>query len=126
MHLNVPLREPLAPIPDDGLDPADWEGRPAGEPWLRMATEPPMAVRAFRNLVDQVRSAPRGVLVCGGGGEPVAAAAAAFAEATGWPILADPLSGVRYGPHARSSVIAHYDVLLRAEHWAAAHVPELV
>src|SRR3954467_7193484 len=33
VHLNFPLREPLAPRPEAGLDPADWEGRPDGRPW---------------------------------------------------------------------------------------------
>jgi 2-succinyl-5-enolpyruvyl-6-hydroxy-3-cyclohexene-1-carboxylate synthase len=33
---------------------------------------------------------------------------------------------VRCGPHDRSHVVAHYDVLLRSEAWAAAHRPELV
>src|SRR4051795_9450020 len=32
VHLNWPLREPLAPRPEQ-LDPADWEGRPGGTPW---------------------------------------------------------------------------------------------
>ena len=59
---------------------------------------------------------PRGVIVCGGGvradlREP----AARLAAALGWPLLADPTSGVRCGPHDRSHVVAHYDVLLRAE-----------
>src|SRR3954452_8474286 len=34
VHLNWPLREPLAPRPEE-LDPADWEGRPDGQPWTR-------------------------------------------------------------------------------------------
>src|SRR3954469_4171739 len=33
VHLNFPLREPLAPRPEAGLDPADWEGRDDGRPW---------------------------------------------------------------------------------------------
>ena len=45
---------------------------------------------------------------------------------TGWPLLAEPTSGVRCGEHDRSHVVAHYDVLLRAEEFASAHRPELV
>ncbi len=39
VHLNFPLREPLAPTPED-LDPADWEGRPDGRPWLVVSDAP--------------------------------------------------------------------------------------
>ena len=66
----------------------------------------------------------RGVLVAGrnerDGG--LAAAAARFAQAAGWPLLADPLSGARRGDAA----VAHYDALLRDERFAAAHEPDLV
>jgi 2-succinyl-5-enolpyruvyl-6-hydroxy-3-cyclohexene-1-carboxylate synthase len=65
----------------------------------------------------------RGVIVAGqGAAEPVVSLAAA----TGWPVVADPLSGLRCGSHDRSHVIAHYDVLLRSAAWAGAHQPDLV
>src|SRR5688572_30012400 len=35
VHLNFPLREPLAPEPEE-LDPADWEGRAEGRPWTEL------------------------------------------------------------------------------------------
>jgi 2-succinyl-5-enolpyruvyl-6-hydroxy-3-cyclohexene-1-carboxylate synthase len=41
-------------------------------------------------------------------------------------VLADATSGVRFGPHDRSHVIAHYDVLLRSQEWTAEHRPGLV
>ena len=43
----------------------------------------------------------------------LAAAATALSAASGYPILADPLSGVRFGPHDRSGVIDAYDPFLR-------------
>jgi 2-succinyl-5-enolpyruvyl-6-hydroxy-3-cyclohexene-1-carboxylate synthase len=46
----------------------------------------------------------------------------AFAAASGWPVLADPLSGARRGPAA----ISTYDGLVRAPRFAAAHRPSLV
>ena len=66
------------------------------------------------------------MLVCGPG-TPLAAVEpiTALAAATGWPILAEPTSGLRCGAHDRSQVIAHYDVLLRDEGWADAHLPRL-
>ncbi len=58
--------------------------------------------------------------------EDVAEPAARLAAAAGWPLLAEPTSGVRCGPHDRSHVVAHYDVLLRAGRFADAHAPGLV
>src|SRR3954463_1678898 len=34
VHLNFPLREPLAPRPED-MNAADWQGREDGGPWTR-------------------------------------------------------------------------------------------
>src|SRR5581483_8976371 len=59
-------------------------------------------------------------------GYDVAASAARLAAATGWPLLAEPTSGVRCGPHDRSHVIAHYDVLLRSERFVEDHRADLV
>ena len=64
--------------------------------------------------------------MCGPGHEDVADAASRVAHETGWPVLAEPTSGVRCGAHDRSHVVAHYDVLLRVEEFAATNAPGLV
>jgi 2-succinyl-5-enolpyruvyl-6-hydroxy-3-cyclohexene-1-carboxylate synthase len=121
VHLNFPLREPLAPRPEE-LDPADWAGRDGSQPWIQV-WEP--AASAAAGLATDIAHT-RGVLVCGpgtplGAVEPIAA----LAEATGWAILAEPTSGLRCGAHDRSHVVAHYDVLLRDERWAEEHLPRI-
>ena len=35
VHLNFPLREPLAPVQEE-LDPSDWQGRADGRPWTEV------------------------------------------------------------------------------------------
>jgi 2-succinyl-5-enolpyruvyl-6-hydroxy-3-cyclohexene-1-carboxylate synthase len=117
VHLNFPLREPLAPV-EEQLDLADWEGRPSGVPWVTRVESP----RAATSPVEPPPSG-RTVLVAGAGAPaPFLASAAARLR---WPLLADALSGLRCGSHDRSAVVAHYDVLLRAERFAGEQRPEL-
>ncbi len=42
------------------------------------------------------------------------------------PILAEPTSQLRCGPHDRSHVVTAYDLLLRDEHFANSVAPDLV
>src|SRR5688500_3020664 len=121
VHLNFPLREPLVP-PDDV--PVAAGGRSGGAHWTADA---PADLRphahALEELVALVDARPRGVIVAGRweGGSTLGLAAAGLSETTGYPVLADPLSGARL-----PGSVAHYDALLRDEAWAAERRPELV
>ncbi len=127
VHLNFPLREPLAPEnASDGLDPTDWTGRRDGSPWTevrRHASAPHSD--DIHAVAERIAAEPRGLIVCGPNAEPVADAAAHLAAEAGWPLFAEPTSGTRCGDHDRSHVIAHYDVLLRIEEFVAASAPGL-
>jgi len=147
VHLNLPLREPLAPVAEE-LDLADWQGRDDGLPWveLREHSSAPDA-DDVQVLAERIASAPRGVIVCGGAsggqasaddadgaastagspvaGDQLAESVARLAHVTGWPVLAEPTSGLRCGEHDRSHVAAHYDVVLRDMPVAAAMRPQL-
>ena len=119
VHLNVAFAEPLVPREPGATAP----GRPGGAPWTASLALPrPPDPAEVAELAARVREAPRGLLVAGWGAPPAPAAVDAFAAAAGWPVLADPLSGARRGPHAVST----YDALLRAPGFAAAHRPDLV
>ena len=118
VHLNFPLREPL--VTDEPL-PADDSGRPDKAPHVR---RPPVRVSSDAQLHKLVEASKRGVVIAGRHERTTSLgqAAAAFCEAAGWPLLADPLSGARRGDAA----IAHYDALLRDETFAAEMNPDLV
>jgi 2-succinyl-5-enolpyruvyl-6-hydroxy-3-cyclohexene-1-carboxylate synthase len=121
VHLNFPLREPLAPRTEGGLEPADWEGREGGRPWTA-------AVQAERGArAAAIGSVARGLIVCGGGAGSLAIDALHLGRRLRWPVLAEPTSGVRWGSDSENttSVIAHYDLLLRSERFAAER-PDLV
>ena len=131
VHLNLPWREPLAPVQVQGAvtatDPLGLEGR--GEQPLNAATRISQAPTDF--LLDEVaghlRSARSGVIVAGRQLDPdLREPLARLAKATGFPILADPTSQLRCGPHDRSRVVASYDLLLRDERFAESMAPDLV
>jgi 2-succinyl-5-enolpyruvyl-6-hydroxy-3-cyclohexene-1-carboxylate synthase len=126
VHLNFPLREPLAPSPE-ALDPSDWGGRPDGRPWTEVR-EHGSAPHSddVHTVAERIAAEPRGLIVCGPTTERIADAAAGLAAQAGWPLLAEPTSGLRCGDHDRAHVVAHYDLLLRVEQFAAANTPALV
>lgn len=126
VHLNLPLREPLAPVREE-LDAEAWQGRLDGRPWVdARAGRPAPAGADVAALADRAAGTPRGAIVCGELSADVTEPVTRLAAATGWPILAEPTSGLRCGGHDRSHVIAHYDALLRSERFAAAQRPDLV
>jgi 2-succinyl-5-enolpyruvyl-6-hydroxy-3-cyclohexene-1-carboxylate synthase len=120
VHLNFPLREPLAPRPEE-LEPSDWEGRPDGQPWTQSNEG------LLLGGVDLSAAPLRGLIVCGGDAASYAPAAVRLAQALGWPVLAEPTSGGRWGRDSTgaTNVIAHYDLLVRSKAFAAER-PELV
>jgi 2-succinyl-5-enolpyruvyl-6-hydroxy-3-cyclohexene-1-carboxylate synthase len=134
VHLNFPLREPL--VSDEPLPP-DATARRRGLPYV--ARSPVFVTDTGADggchdgdehgarLRELVTGSRLGVVVAGryerrdreiGLGR----AAAAFCEASGWPLLADPMSGARRG----AAAVAHYDALLRDAGFADAHLPDLV
>jgi 2-succinyl-5-enolpyruvyl-6-hydroxy-3-cyclohexene-1-carboxylate synthase len=126
VHLNIPFREPL--IPDGDLRPhTPADGEPT-RPFTDVVAGPrTLAVSAVADLAGRLAGARRGLIVAGPQDDPaLPAALARLAEATGFPILADPLSGARCGPHDRSHVITRSDFLCRPGAWRDAHAPDLV
>jgi 2-succinyl-5-enolpyruvyl-6-hydroxy-3-cyclohexene-1-carboxylate synthase len=118
VHLNVPWREPLAPIPVGGdvtaTDPLALEGR--GDAPLNAVA--PSAGRADETLLDRlaerIERQPHGLIVAGRQFDPqLAGSIASLAAAAGYPILAEPPSQLRRGPHDRSLVVTSYDAIAR-------------
>lgn len=131
VHLNLPWREPLAPVPVEGAvtatDPLALEGRDKRP--LTAATKIDLEPSVFLldEMAGHIGDAISGVIVAGRQLDPeLREPLAHLARVSGFPILADPTSQLRCGPHDRSHVVAGYDLLLRDEHFARSVVPELI
>ena len=131
VHLNFALREPLAPPPEEGAvtasAPLAVEGR--GERPLTAVT--PIDMEPSQFLLDEVAGhiaeADIGVIVAGRQLDPeLREPLAHLARIAGFPILAEPTSQLRCGPHDRSHVITAYDLLLRDERFRRTASPDLV
>ena len=130
VHLNVPFREPLLPLGMPSALPS-WPNGEGMHPASGLSTSelsrrvPDSA--QVDELAGQVGREPRGIIVCGPGEvQGLSHAASALSAASGYPILADPLSGVRFGPHDRTGVVDTYDAILRDQETAETLQPELV
>lgn len=139
VHLNFPFRKPLEPRPlmegrtvTEEPNPAlqrVLQGRPRQVPWTRWKIFPPeLPLREAQELSQLLQKHPRGVIVCGPRlpGPPFARQVVQLAQRLGYPLLADPLSGVRFGPwSAQGPVLAGYALALEAG-WRPPHPPQVV
>jgi len=136
VHLNCPFRKPLEPTDVPGDVPEDLDtlaaagrerdGGDAAAPSAPGAgsSSPAFVERAqgtpelpdteIRSLAESL-GVERGLIVAGPADptEVDPEAVVALAHATGFPILADPLSGLRFGGHTRvAPVLGGYDAYL--------------
>jgi 2-succinyl-5-enolpyruvyl-6-hydroxy-3-cyclohexene-1-carboxylate synthase len=107
VHLNLAFEKPLEPVPAPGDLPADLgrgspfvaEGRPGDFPFTRVA--PRRAIPdpgGVEILADRLAKAARPLLVAGPVPRPwESAGPLRRLAALGYPLLADPLSGARFG-----------------------------
>ena len=132
VHLNFPFREPLipagplGPIADEPRDRTVLPG--PGAAFLEVLTgRPNLPPEEFGRLAGRLAEIERGLIVAGPQDDPaLPEALARLAAATGYPILADPLSQARLGTHDLSHVLAAGDLITRPGRWIDAHRPEIV
>lgn len=108
VHINQPFREPLlptAPCSDDAVPTAVCLRPPRLVPDMTLVAE----------LAARINGRP-GIIVCGEmPSDPrLAPALAALTKQLGCPILAEPLSGLRFGPHDQSHLCVGYNRWLEA------------
>ncbi len=90
VHLNLPFREPLVGVPQPLPT-----GRVSDSPWHSVIdTNNDSELTAVSSRLKEILSDGRGVIVAGAGSPPLSVLRE-LAETLGWPILAEPRSGVR-------------------------------
>ncbi|MBI4761097.1 MAG: 2-succinyl-5-enolpyruvyl-6-hydroxy-3-cyclohexene-1-carboxylic-acid synthase [Chloroflexota bacterium] len=120
VHLNISFRKPLEPV-DVPADLPAWmdstllsalETAPAQLTFSRPKLFPAQEQSDF--LSRAIAASPRGLIVCGprcpAGNFP--ARLTELAAQTGYPVLADALSGLRFGAHVNEHIIGGYDAFL--------------
>lgn len=134
VHLNFPFREPLIPLPADAgdihcgnSDPA-WTGRDTGEGYVSVDSGPRVLDGPeLDSLAADLTRFERGIIVCGPQFDcQLAGPLTRLGVALGFPVLTDPLSLVRCGPHSRDVVIDSYDAFLRDQQVGEHLKPDLV
>lgn len=111
VHLNLPFREPFLGAVGD-LPPATTVAAPQ-----RL-----QAVAAVPEAVAEMLLSERGLILAGGRSGVDPGDVTALATATGWPVLADPLSGCRL----LDTAVTAFDSMLRIPEFADAHRPDVV
>jgi 2-succinyl-5-enolpyruvyl-6-hydroxy-3-cyclohexene-1-carboxylate synthase len=137
VHLNFPFREPLTPepiadqplLPPEERDAIAWYGRPENKPFISV-TDAPLAApptETLQHLAARLKQTPRGLIIAGPQDDPaLPEALLSLAKRLRYPILADPLSLARCGPHAGDLVLSSYDAFLRDASFVKKHAPEII
>lgn len=114
-HVNFPFRKPLEPTKvstdTETIDP-DAQPRTDNLPYTQFFTGAPTPSLALTDyLVDVVQANERGIIVCGPRcpGDAFPTAIVRLAQQSGYPIFADPLSGVRFHPLAAQQTVSSYE-----------------
>jgi 2-succinyl-5-enolpyruvyl-6-hydroxy-3-cyclohexene-1-carboxylate synthase len=119
VHLNIALREPLAPIPQPGAvtakDDLALAGRGAGPLNRVVRSRGELDPEVSEEIASRIAASRRPAIVAGmnRNGDRLARDVTRLAEEAGAPILAEPTSQLRWGPHDRSRIITTYDPIAR-------------
>ncbi len=130
VHLNLAWRDPLGPEPNPdevvAADPLALSGRDGGRPLTVGIRSQEPAAAVVEAISEAISCAERPLIVAGRyPGDDLAEPVAALARNAEMPLLAEPTSQLRSGPHVTDApVIAAYDLILRAVRPALA--PDLV
>jgi 2-succinyl-5-enolpyruvyl-6-hydroxy-3-cyclohexene-1-carboxylate synthase len=107
VHLNMPFRKPLEPTLV-ATDKTDFPPREDEKPTITFAHSKLLpATSQWDAFEAMLRGYEKGLIVCGPrtpGGD-FTSAISLISQISGYPIVADPLAGLRYGKHIGSTIV---------------------
>ncbi|MHC5741183.1 MAG: 2-succinyl-5-enolpyruvyl-6-hydroxy-3-cyclohexene-1-carboxylic-acid synthase [Nostoc sp.] len=131
VHLNIPFRDPLAPLPD-GTDLSYLRSHLESEDFfagIANNTPSPMPY-APCPMPQEWKQCDRGIIIAGvaqpSQPEEYCKAIAQLSQTLKWPVLAEGLSPVRNYTELNPYLISTYDLILRNQQLAKQLAPEMV
>jgi len=129
VHLNIPFRDPLAPLPD-GTDLSYLRSQFHPEDFFAGIANPcPMPYAPFP-IPQEWKECDRGIIVAGVAQpqqpQEYCRAIAQLSQTLKWPVLAEGLSPVRNYAELNPYLISTYDLILRNQQLAKQLAPEMV
>ena len=113
VHLNFPFREPLVPMMNQASNQTFTADQNLFSFYQGKKTLDPSA---FESIATTLKKHEKGIIVCGYmEDENFKQEVIALSNKTGYPILADPLSGLRTAPYYTEDIISSYDSFLRGQ-----------
>ncbi|MEG4216640.1 2-succinyl-5-enolpyruvyl-6-hydroxy-3-cyclohexene-1-carboxylic-acid synthase [Microcoleus sp. Pol14C6] len=138
VHLNLPFRDPLVPVPDIAVEALETEFNPedffaglepifAGE--SSTLPSPPLLRGGEESTMQQWQKCDRGIIIAGVAqpqlAEKYCSAIAQISKSLNWPVLAEGLSPVRNYAQLNPHLISTYDLILRNRELADKLTPEI-
>ncbi|MEN8167354.1 MAG: 2-succinyl-5-enolpyruvyl-6-hydroxy-3-cyclohexene-1-carboxylic-acid synthase, partial [Pseudomonadota bacterium] len=120
VHINLPFREPLTPT--------QWPPVPPPGPAAPVTHNRILPDNKQLQRIVCLLNRGKGLIVCGPAPQSTdfPQAVTTLARKLGCPLLADPLSGLRFGGHDHSQVISRYDGFLRSDPFKTGEQPDWI
>ncbi|MEG4034019.1 2-succinyl-5-enolpyruvyl-6-hydroxy-3-cyclohexene-1-carboxylic-acid synthase [Microcoleus sp. w1-18aA5] len=138
VHLNIPFRDPLVPVPDIAVEALETQFNPedffaglepifAGE--SSTPPSPPLLRGGEESTMQQWQRSNKGIIIAGVAqpqfAEKYCSAIAQISKSLNWPVLAEGLSPVRNYAQLNPHLISTYDLILRNRELANKLTPEI-
>ncbi|MEH1884734.1 2-succinyl-5-enolpyruvyl-6-hydroxy-3-cyclohexene-1-carboxylic-acid synthase [Nostoc sp.] len=129
VHLNIPFRDPLAPLPD-GIDLSYLRSQFHPEDFFAGVANPFPIPHSPFPIPQKWKECDRGIIIAGvaqpSQPEEYCRAIAHLSQTLKWPVLAEGLSPVRNYAKLNPYLISTYDLILRNQQLAKQLAPEMV